>query len=141
MLELRRGLGSSWSNWAAARLMAGGSDIGVLGVFALGHTFAAERAGTGIDLFAFVTLSSSEFVNRDFGITEEQSQSSGLAATLLDGGYRSAGIQAIGRWRFGDRWQLQAEAGYEKYNSDIGDSPIALDDYEAEIGVALLYRF
>ena len=53
----------------------------------------------------------------------------------------SAGIQVAGRWRFGDNWQLQAEAGYEKYNSDIADSPIALDDYEAEIGISVLYRF
>jgi outer membrane scaffolding protein for murein synthesis (MipA/OmpV family) len=141
MFEVRRALGRDWSNWGAARLMAGGSDIGWLGVLAAGHTFAASRPGMGLDLFAFVTFGSDDFVNRDFGITEEQSFNSGLPETTLDGGYRSAGIQAIGRWRFGDKWQLQAEAGYEKYNSGISDSPIALSDYEAEIGVSILYRF
>ena len=45
------------------------------------------------------------------------------------------------RWRFGDNWQVQAEAGYEKYNGDIADSPIAVDDYEMEIGISILYRF
>ena len=141
MVEVRRAIGSDWRNWGAARLMAGGSSIGTLGVLAAGHTFAASEPGMGIDLFAFVTLASSAFINRDFGVTPEQSDGSGLPVTDLDGGYRSFGIQAVGRWRFGDHLQLQAEAGYEKYNSDIADSPIALDDYEAEIGVSLLYRF
>ncbi len=141
MGEFRTPLGASWNNWGAARVMAGGSDIGALGVLAAGHTFAASEPGMGVDVFAFVTFGSSDFVNRDFGVTEAQSLASGLPVTDPDGGYRSAGIQAIGRWRFGDRWQLQAEAGYEKYNGDISDSPIALDDYEAEVGMSLLYRF
>lgn len=141
MVEVRRAIGEDWGNWGAARLMAGGSDIGWLAVLAAGHTFAARDRGMGIDLFAFVTFAADDFINRDFGITEEQSINSGLPVASLDGGYRSAGISATGRWRFGDNWQFQAEAGYEKYNSDIADSPIALDDYEAEIGVSLLYRF
>lgn len=141
MTEVRRAFGKDWSNWGAARLMAGGSDIGWLGVIAAGHTFAATSPGMGIDVYAFVTFSSDEFINRDFGVTAEQAANSGLPETELDGGYRSFGIQATGRWRFGEKWQLQAEAGYEKYNSDISNSPIALDDYEAEIGVSLLYRF
>ncbi len=141
VFEARRALGRNWSNWAAGRFMAGGSDIGVLGVGAVGHTFVAKQPGEGIDLFAFVTFGSSEFINRDFGITAEQSLNSGYPETRLDGGYRSAGIQANGRWRFGESWQLQAEVGYERYNSDIADSPIALDDYEAEVGVSVLYRF
>ena len=141
MVEVRRALGRDWSNWAAARLMAGGSDIGVLGVGAVGHTFAATTQGGGLDVFAFVTFGSSAFVERDFGISAEQSASSGLPETSLDGGYRSVGIQAVGRWTFGERWQVQAEAGYERYNSDIADSPIALDDFEAEVGAHLLYRF
>jgi outer membrane protein len=141
MLEVRRALGRDWTNWGAARLMAGDSDIGWLGIIAAGHTFAGSTPGMGIDLFAFVTFAADEFINRDFGVTAEQSANSGLPETTLDGGYRSAGIQVAGRWRFGHNWQLQAEAGYEKYNSDIADSPIAAADYEGEIGISILYRF
>ncbi len=141
MVEVRRALGNDWTNWAAARLMAGDSDIGTLGVIAAGHTFGGDTPGMGIDVFAFATFASSAFVNRDFGITAEQSANSGLPETDLNGGYRSVGIQAVGRWRFGDNWQLQAEAGYEQYNSDIADSPIALDDYESEVGLTVIYRF
>jgi outer membrane scaffolding protein for murein synthesis (MipA/OmpV family) len=140
MAETRRAIGD-WSNWVAGRIMAGGSDIGTLGIIAAGHTFAATRQGMGIDLFAFVTVASSAFINRDFGVSADQSANTGYPVTRLDGGYRSAGVQAVGRWRFGERWQLQAEAGYEKYNSDIADSPIALEDYEAEVGITLFYRF
>ena len=141
MLEVRRPIGSDWSNWAAARIMAGGSDIGALGVVALGHTFAAMEPGMGIDVFVFTTFGSDAFIDRDFGVTAAQSAGSGLPVTNIDGGYRSAGIQAVGRWRFGDDWQLQAEAGYEQYSNNIADSPIAQDDYEAEIGLSVLYRF
>ena len=140
MGEVRRALGD-WDNWVAGRIMAGGSDIGTLGVLALGHTFTMGDPGMGIDLFAFATFASSEFINRDFGVTAEQSANTGYPVTDLDSGYRSVGLSLVGRWRFGDRWQLQAEAGYEKYNSDIGDSPLVLQDYESEIGVSLYYRF
>lgn len=140
MAEVRRALGD-WDNWVAGRVMAGGSDIGTLGVLAIGHTFTMGEPGMGVDLFAFATFASSAFINRDFGVTPEQSANTGYAVTDLDSGYRSVGISLVGRWRFGDRWQLQAEAGYEKYNSDIGDSPLALQDYESEVGVSLYYRF
>ncbi len=141
MAEIRRAIGGNWANWLAGRVQAGDSDIGALAVLAVGHTFAAADVGTGLDVFAFTTFGSSDFVNRDFGITPEQSIGSGLSVTELDGGYRSFGVQAIGRWNWREDWQLRAEAGYEKYNGDISDSPIALDDFEAEIGLSLLYRF
>ncbi len=141
MLEVRRGFGDDWSNWLAARLMAGGNDIGTLGVLAAGHTFGANAGGTGLDVFAFATFGTADFLNRDFGVNAEQSAGSGLSLTELDGGYRSIGVTAVGRWAFRDNWQVQFEAGYERYNSDIAASPITLDDYEAEVGLSVLYLF
>ena len=140
MIEVRRGLGSSWRNWLGARVMAGGSDIGTLGVLAAGHHFG-EDDGQGIEVLGFTTFGSADFINRDFGVTPQQSVTSGLPATDIDGGYRSVGISAIGRWFWRERWQLRAEVGYEKYDGDIADSPIARDDYEAEVGLSALYRF
>ena len=49
--------------------------------------------------------------------------------------------QIVGGEAIGRRWQFIGEAGYEKYSDDIADSPIALDDYEAEIGISALYIF
>lgn len=140
MFEVRRGFGKNWQNWVAGRVMTGDSDIGSLGVLAVGRRFATDLSGEGIEGFLFTTFGTSEFINRDFGIDAQQSANSGLPVTDLSSGYRSIGIQFVGRWNF-NRWQLLAEAGYEKYNSDISDSPISLDDFEAELGVSLLYTF
>lgn len=145
MAEVRRAFGESWSRWVAGRLMTGDGDIGVLGVAAVGATLGqrerARRYAASVDVLAFVTFGSSAFVNRDFGITAQQSVDSGLPVADIAGGFRSAGIQVAARWRFGPRWQLEGEAGYERYSSDIANSAITRDDFEAEIGASLLYRF
>ena len=139
--EVRRALGQTGNTWLAGRVQAGDSDIGLIGIAAAGHTFPARESGMGLDVFAFTTVATSEFVNRDFGISSAESTASGLTSTDLSGGYRSVGLQAIGRWRIHDKIQLQIEAGVEQYSSEINDSPIALDDYEAEVGVSVIYRF
>jgi outer membrane scaffolding protein for murein synthesis (MipA/OmpV family) len=141
MGELRRGFGPDWRNWLAARLMAGDGDIGAIGILAAGHRFVGDRRGDGIEVFAFTTFATSDFINRDFGVTASQSENSGLEETDLDGGFRSVGVTAIGRWSFRERWQLGVEAGFERYSNDIADSPIAQDDYEVEVGVSLTWRF
>jgi outer membrane protein len=141
MAELRRGFGGAWKNWLAGRVMAGDSDIGAIGILAAGHRFDAPWLGDGLDVFAFTTLATDDFINRDFGVTESQSESSGLPATDLDGGFRSVGVSAVARWPLGPRWQLTAQAGYERYSDDISDSPIARDDHELELGMTLVWRF
>ena len=64
-----------------------------------------------------------------------------MAETELDGGYRSFAINFIDRRNLSKHWQLFTQAGYEKYSSDISDSPIARNDYEAEIGLSAIYVF
>ncbi|TQV82497.1 MipA/OmpV family protein [Exilibacterium tricleocarpae] len=141
MFEVRRGFGANWNNWLGARVMAGDGDIGTLGVLAGGHYFGANAVGTGLELIAFTTFGSAAFFERDFGISAAQSEASGLAPTRFSGGYRSFGASLVGRWFPAERWQLSAELGYEKYNSDIADSPIALRDYETEVGLTVVYLF
>ena len=141
MSEVRRGFGPDWRNWLAARVMAGGGDLGAIGVVAGGHRFCGSPDGDGIELIPFAAFATSDFINRDFGVTRSQSENSGFPATDLDGGFRSVGISAIGRWSGGRRWQVGIEAGCGRYSEDISDSPIARDDYEAEAGFTVLYRF
>ena len=64
-----------------------------------------------------------------------------LAKTDLDGGYRSTGLQLVHRQRLTDKLQVIAQAGVEFYNSQIADSPIARDDFEAEVSLALVWVF
>jgi len=141
VIEVRRGFGDDWRNWVAGRLMAGESEFGVLGVLAAGHRFGSQKDGTGTEAFLFMTFGSSTFVNKDFGVTPEESITSGLPATDLSGGYRSTGLTLIDRRYLTNHVQFLAQAGIEYYNSEIQASPITQKDYEVEIGISLVYQF
>lgn len=140
-VEVRAALDNQWRNWVGGRVLAGESDFGLLGVLAAGHRFGDRLDGMGTEVYAFSTFGDSAFLNKDFGVSAEDSAGSGLAQTKLDGGYRSTGLQLVHRHRFTDHLQLIASAGVELYNSQIGDSPIARDDYESEVSLALVWQF
>ncbi len=141
VFEVRRALGQAWRNWIGARVMAGGSDFGVLGALAAGHRFGSALDGTGTEIFAFSTFGTSDFLNRDFGVTDSESITSGLPATDLSGAYRSTGVTLIDRRYLLEHVQLVSQAGIEFYSSDVQGSPIAREDYELEVGLAVLYHF
>jgi outer membrane scaffolding protein for murein synthesis (MipA/OmpV family) len=140
-LEVRRGLGPDWRNWVAARVMGGPSDFGWLGVVAAGHRFGQQVDGTGTEAYAFLTFGTDDFINKDFGVTASDAAASGLTETSLDGGYRSAGFQLVHRRYLTEKLHVIGQAGVEFYSSDIGDSPIAREDYEFELGLSLLWHF
>lgn len=140
-LEARRSIGDNWRNWVGGRLMAGESGFGVLGVVAAGHRFGDQVDGTGTEVYVFSTFGSATFINKDFGVTAADSAASGLAQADLDGGYRSTGINLIHRRYIADHTQLIAAAEAERYNSDIGDSPIARDNHEAGVELAIVREF
>lgn len=140
-LEVRRGLGQDWRNWVAARVMGGPSDFGWLGVVAAGRRFGQQLDGTGTEVYAFLTFGTDDFINKDFGVTADDAAASGLPETTLSGGYRSAGVQLVHRRYLTRRLHAIAQAGVEFYSSDIGDSPIARQDYEYELGLSLVWHF
>lgn len=140
-LEVRRGVGPDWRNWVAARVMGGPSDFGWLGVVAAGHRFGQQVDGTGTEAYAFLTFGTDDFINKDFGVTANDAAASGLPETSLDGGYRSAGFQLVHRRYLTEKLHVIGQAGVEFYSSDIGDSPIAREDYEFELGLSLLWHF
>lgn len=141
IFEIRYKLAVDWGTWVGGRIMQGDGDFGTLAVLALGQQLYQGDNGEGIEVFAFTTFGSSKFNQRDFGVTEQQSLNSGLPQFKSGSGYRSIGISGYSRWPVADDWQLNMEISYEKYSSDISDSPIALEDYEAEIGLSLVYLF
>ena len=89
----------------------------------------------------FSTFGSATFINKDFGVTAADAAASGLAEIDLDGGYRSTGINLIHRRYIADHTQLIAAAEAERYSSDIGDSPIARDNHEAGVELAIVREF
>ncbi len=74
-------------------------------------------------------------------MTAEQSAASGLDEMNLSGGFRSIGINYNYREYIGKNWQIFGEVLYERFSSDIEQSPIARSDYEAEVGVGFIYVF
>lgn len=140
-LEARYALNDNWKNWIAARTLVGESDFGVLGVVAVGHRFGDSKDGSGAEVYAFSTFGDAAFINKDFGVSQSDSQTSGLAETDLGGGYRATGLQGVYRHIFNDDFQLIASVGGELYSGAIGDSPIAREDFEAEASLTALYTF
>lgn len=140
-LEVRRGLGSDWRNWVAARVMGGPRDFGLLGVLAAGRRFGQQLDGTGTEVYGFVTFGDDNFINKDFGVTAADAAGSGLRQTTLSGGHRSTGIQLVHRRHLTRKLHAIAQAGVEFYSSDIGNSPIARKDNEFEVSLALVWQF
>lgn len=140
-LETRRSFGEGWRNWIGGRVMGGESGFGWLGVLAAGHRFGDQRDGSGTEVYVFSTFGTDDFINKDFGVTSEDAESSGLAETELDGGYRSTGINLIHRRYITDHIHVIASAEAELYSSEIGDSPIARDDYEAGLELSAVWHF
>ncbi|MGA0334546.1 MAG: MipA/OmpV family protein, partial [Kiritimatiellia bacterium] len=122
-------------------VLGGESDFGWLGLMAFGHRFGDALDGTGSEIYVFTTFGTDTFFNKDFGVTAADAAASGLMETELSGGYRSVGLSWVDRRYLSEHLQLVLQAGVERYSSEIQDSPIARDSYEAEIGISLLWRF
>jgi len=140
-LEARRSIGTDWRNWVGGRIMGGPSDFGWLGVIAAGHRFGDSLDGTGTEVFGFSTFGTDNFINKDFGVSSQDSVNSGLAETDLDGGYRSVGITVIDRRYLSRNIQFVLQAGAELYSSNIQKSPIARKNYETEFAMSILWKF
>ena len=139
--EIRRSIYGDWRVWIGGRVMSGDSSFGTLVIIAAGYRFGSQLNGTGTELSAFSTFGTSDFINRDFGVTEKESLASGLPATDLSGGYRSTGISLVDRRYLTDHFHIISRAGFELYSNKIQDSPIARKDYEAEVSLAVVYHF
>lgn len=139
VLQARHALDADWRYWLIGRVVTGGS--GNLGLFGLGYRFGDRNDGTGSEINLVGVFHDSRLANRDFGITAEQSAASGLNETRLSGGFRSFGVNYNYRHYIKDNWQVFGEALYERYSSDVQESPIARSNYEAEISIGFIYVF
>ena len=139
VLQARRALDADWRYWLDARIVTG--DNGTLGLFGVGRRFGDQTDGTGHEIAVAVVFHDSDYANKAFGIDAEQSAASGLDDIDLSGGFRSIGLNYNYRHYINENWQIIGEAVYERYGSDIEDSPIARNNYEAEVGVGFTYVF
>ncbi|CAB0149745.1 hypothetical protein PSI9734_00326 [Pseudidiomarina piscicola] len=139
VVQVRRTLDDDWRNHLVGRVVTGGD--GTLGLFGVGHRFGNQYDGSGSEINLVAVFHDSEYANKGFGITAEQSAASGLPVTQMSGGFRSIGLNYNYRQNINENWQIFGEALYEHFSSDVQDSPIARSDYEAEVGIGFIYIF
>lgn len=139
VLQARRAFDDDWRYWLDGRLVTG--ENGNLGLFGVGFRLGDKNDGSGSEFAFVVVYHDSEYANKDFGITAEQSAASGLTETHLSGGFRSFGFNYNYRHNINQHWQVFGEVVYERYSSDIEESPIARNNYEAEVGIGVIYVF
>ncbi|MEN9527900.1 MAG: hypothetical protein RLY56_1851 [Pseudomonadota bacterium] len=140
-LDVRRGFGDGWPWWLAGRVLAGNSELGALAVLGVGRELPVPGPRWQADFVLYTTFATSEFQRKDFGVTPAQSASSGYPAFDPKGGYRAVGGQFYLQYAAGERWLIRAETGYERYASDVRDSPIVRASGEFEAGITVLYKF
>jgi len=139
VLQARRAFDADWRYWLVGRVVTG--ENGNLGLFGVGRRFGDKLDGSGSEINLVAVFHDSEFANKDFGITAQQSAASGLNETRMSGGFRSLGVNYNYRHIINRNWQIFGEALYEYYSSDVRASPIARSNYEAEVGVGFIYVF
>ena len=139
VLQTRRAFDAEWRYWLDGRVAIG--ENGTLGLFGVGRRFGDQNDGTGHEISIAVVFHDSDYANEYFGIDADQSAASGLNETNLSGGFRSVGFNYNYRRYINENWQIFGEAVYERYSSDIEDSPVARNNYEAEVGIGIIYVF
>jgi len=139
--EVRYFFDSEWRNYIGTRISVGNSDFGALGFLFAGHRFGARQDGGGTEVFLYSTFADCNNLNRDFGINTSEAAASGLAATDLDGGYRSSGLRVVDRRFAGMHFQIVSGFEVQLFGSDVQDSPIAREDFSVEVELGVLYHF
>ncbi len=139
VLQVRRAFDADWRYWLDGRVITG--DNGTLGVFGVGRRFGERSDGTGSDFSVVAVYHDRDRANTDFGVNAGQSAASGLNETELSAGFRSIALNYTYRAFIKENWQIFGEVFYEHFGSDIRRSPIARENYEAEVGIGFIYLF
>lgn len=139
--EVRYAFDGEWRNYVGTRISVGNSDFGTLAFLFAGHRFGARQDGGGTEVFLYAKLADSNNLNREFGVSPSEAARSGLAETDLDAGYRSTGLRVVDRRFVSEHVQIFSGLELEYYSSDVRDSPIAREDFAAEIELAMIYQF
>lgn len=139
--EIRYAFDGEWRNYIGTRISVGDSDFGALGFLFAGHRFGSRQDGGGTEAILYARFGDSNNLNRDFGVSPSEATTFGLAETDLDSGHRSSGLRVVDRRFVSKHIQIVSGLELEYYSSDVRDSPIAREDFAAEVELAILYHF
>lgn len=139
--EVRYAFDGVWRNYVGTRISVGDSDFGTLAFLFAGHRFGDRQDGGGTEAFLYAKLADSDHLNREFGVSPSEAVASGLAATDLDSGLRSFGVRLVDRRFVTEHIEIWSGLEFEYYSSDVRGSPIAREDFAAEVELAVLYHF
>jgi MipA family protein len=139
--EVRYFFDPAWRNYVGTRITVGDADFGTLGFLFVGHRFSARQDGGGTEAFLYSTFGDRNNLNRDFGVTASESLASGLAQTNVDGGYRSSGLRVVDRRFASKHFQIVSGLEFQFFSGDVRDSPIAREDFELELELAVVFQF
>lgn len=96
--------------------------------------------------FSLDTAITLRWINDDyamafFGVTEQQSNASGLPVTMLSSGLESTILSFTGLYYFNQRWALTSRLSISQLIGDAKVSPITQDVNPIVVMTALSYRF
>ena len=140
--EIRLNLYGNWNVWFGATSLLGDSEIGNLHIALLG--FGINKIEIlDLELQVSQRWGSSAFINKDFGVSAEQSSRNGFSQYSASSGRQSTAVAIVGKVDWTKRFKTVFEIGYDKYSSRLQESPIIQrgQDYEYELGATFLYLF
>jgi len=121
----------------------GGAKKGHVGFAALNYRLVDSNKWI-VDLTADVSIADSTHMNAEFGINPTQASNSIYSEYKLSSGLKSYGLSINSAYKVNDQLALTLGAGFEKYSSNISDSPLITMSgagHELEVEAGFTYKF
>lgn len=125
----------------AAKYRAGKSEgRGTILEIDAGYNLLANSAGA-LTVGVSISAMDNKYAANFFGISAEQSRSSGLGQFDAKSGLRDAGVYAQGVYRLTQRWVLIGRVQASELGSDVADSPVVHKDTQVSALALFAYAF
>lgn len=124
-----------------ARVMTAGADKDKVYFLAAIYQIPLQSQKFELTLRSDISWGSRQHLQTEFGVTPQQSNSSGYSVYEPEAGLKSIGAAISGKYQISSRWFSYGEIAYEKYDSAGSDSPFADNDYDVEGEWGIGYRF
>ncbi len=87
------------------------------------------------------TWVSDDYMQSYFGVTQKESDRSGLRKYDADAGFKNIGVKLASGIRFGTNWRIGGQIAYHRLIGDAEDSPIVDDENQFQAGIGLVYSW